>query len=96
MIYQFSHVCCLVRNIKFIAMVILILSTLSFRFLFKNSGVLLENDMVQIGIKSEYKKNFGRLMVFYGNKTTFQIIGFNATVTCPGDLSDALQCQVLD
>lgn len=62
--------------------------------MFKNSGVLLENDMIQIGIKSEYKKNFGRLMVFYGNKTTFQIIGFNATVTCPGDLSDALQCQV--
>ena len=29
------------------------------RFLFKNNGVLFENDYVQIGIKSEYKKNLG-------------------------------------
>lgn len=50
--------------------------------------------MIQIGVKSEYKKNFGRLMIFYGNKTTFQIIGFNATVNCPGDSEEALQAQV--
>lgn len=64
------------------------------RFVFKNSGVLLENDMMQIGVKSEYKRNFGRLMIFYGNKTTFQIIGFNANVVAAGDLGDALQIQV--
>ncbi|XP_067952099.1 AP-2 complex subunit alpha-2-like [Watersipora subatra] len=63
------------------------------KFVFKNSGVLLENDMMQIGVKSEYKRNFGRLMLFYGNKTTFQIIGFNANVAAAGDLADALQIQ---
>ena len=34
-------------------------------------------------------------MLFYGNKTTFQIIGFNANVVAAGDLADALQIQVL-
>ncbi len=29
------------------------------KFLFKNNGVLFENDILQIGIKSEYKKNLG-------------------------------------
>ncbi|KAF6020849.1 AP2A2 [Bugula neritina] len=65
------------------------------KFVFKNSGVLLENDMMQIGVKSEYKRNYGRLMVFYGNKTTFQIIGFNATVVTGGNLDTALHVQVL-
>lgn len=30
------------------------------KFLFKNNGVLFENDILQIGVKSEYKKNLGR------------------------------------
>jgi len=51
--------------------------------------------MMQIGVKSEYKRNYGRLMVFYGNKTTFQIIGFNATVVTGGNLDTALHVQVL-
>ena len=29
------------------------------RFLLKNNGVLFENEMLQIGVKSEYKKNLG-------------------------------------
>ena len=29
------------------------------KFLLKNNGVLFENDILQIGIKSEYKKNLG-------------------------------------
>ena len=31
------------------------------RFLLKNNGVLFENEMLQIGVKSEYKKNLGKL-----------------------------------
>lgn len=42
---------------------------LSFRFVFKNNGVLFENDLIQIGVKSEYRQNLGRLGLFYGNKT---------------------------
>lgn len=39
------------------------------RFVFKNNGVLFENDLIQIGVKSEYRQNLGRLGLFYGNKT---------------------------
>lgn len=39
------------------------------RFVFKNNGVLFENDLLQIGVKSEYRQNLGRLGLFYGNKT---------------------------
>ena len=34
----------------------------------KNNGVLLETDLIQIGVKAEFRKNLGRLGVFYGNK----------------------------
>ena len=30
------------------------------RFLLKNNGVLFENEMLQIGVKCEYKKNLGK------------------------------------
>lgn len=39
------------------------------RFIFKNNGVLFENDLIQIGVKSEFRQNLGRLGLFYGNKT---------------------------
>lgn len=39
------------------------------RFVFKNNGVLFENDLLQIGVKSEFRQNLGRLALFYGNKT---------------------------
>lgn len=39
------------------------------KFLFKNNGVLFENEMLQIGVKSEFRLNLGRLGLFYGNKT---------------------------
>lgn len=41
----------------------------AFRFLFKNNGVVFESDLIQIGVKSEYRQNLGRLGLFYGNKT---------------------------
>lgn len=43
--------------------------SLADRFLFKNNGVLFENDLLQIGVKSEFRHNLGRLGLFYGNKT---------------------------
>ena len=30
------------------------------RFLIKSNGVLYENDLLQIGVKSEFKKNLGK------------------------------------
>uniref|UniRef100_A0A8C1RGT7 AP-2 complex subunit alpha n=1 Tax=Cyprinus carpio TaxID=7962 RepID=A0A8C1RGT7_CYPCA len=55
------------------------------RFVCKNNGVLFENQLLQIGIKSEYRQNLGRMYLFYGNKTSVQFVTFTTTVTCPGD-----------
>uniref|UniRef100_A0A8C2A9N7 AP-2 complex subunit alpha n=1 Tax=Cyprinus carpio TaxID=7962 RepID=A0A8C2A9N7_CYPCA len=61
------------------------LLSLALRFVCKNNGVLFENQLLQIGIKSEYRQNLGRMYLFYGNKTSVQFITFTTTVTCPGD-----------
>lgn len=53
----------------------------------KHNGIVFENDLLQIGIKCEYKANMGRISVFYGNKTNFQFTCFLPNITCPGDLS---------
>ncbi|KAJ8399952.1 hypothetical protein AAFF_G00406820 [Aldrovandia affinis] len=42
------------------------------KFVCKNNGVLFENQLLQIGIKSEYRQNLGRMYLFYGNKTSVQ------------------------
>ncbi|XP_072574385.1 AP-2 complex subunit alpha-2-like [Paramormyrops kingsleyae] len=60
------------------------------KFVCKNSGVLFENQMLQIGLKSEFRQNLGRLHVFYGNKTSMQFLDFSPSVVCP----DALKSQV--
>ena len=44
-----------------------------FRFICKNNGVLFENDIIQIGVKSEFRQNLGRTEIFYGNKTSFPL-----------------------
>uniref|UniRef100_A0A674BK20 AP-2 complex subunit alpha n=1 Tax=Salmo trutta TaxID=8032 RepID=A0A674BK20_SALTR len=50
------------------------------RFVCKNNGVLFENQLLQIGIKSEYRQNLGRMYLFYGNKTSVQFVSFNTTL----------------
>uniref|UniRef100_A0A674BJL7 Adaptor related protein complex 2 subunit alpha 1 n=1 Tax=Salmo trutta TaxID=8032 RepID=A0A674BJL7_SALTR len=66
------------------------------RFVCKNNGVLFENQLLQIGIKSEYRQNLGRMYLFYGNKTSVQFVSFNTTVSCPGELqSHILQLEPL-
>uniref|UniRef100_A0A8C9YQS7 AP-2 complex subunit alpha n=1 Tax=Sander lucioperca TaxID=283035 RepID=A0A8C9YQS7_SANLU len=56
------------------------------KFVCKNNGVLFENQLLQIGIKSEYRQNLGRMYLFYGNKTSVQFASFTTTVSCPGEL----------
>ncbi|XP_052217993.1 AP-2 complex subunit alpha-2-like isoform X2 [Dreissena polymorpha] len=63
------------------------------KFICKNNGVLFENDLLQIGVKSEYREDLGRLWVFYGNKTTFQLNAFLVDVSTPGNLSESLSIQ---
>uniref|UniRef100_A0A8C9SPC9 AP-2 complex subunit alpha n=1 Tax=Scleropages formosus TaxID=113540 RepID=A0A8C9SPC9_SCLFO len=56
------------------------------KFVCKNNGVLFENQLLQIGVKSEYRQNLGRMYLFYGNKTSVQFLNFSTAVTCPGEL----------
>uniref|UniRef100_A0AAQ5X3P9 AP-2 complex subunit alpha n=1 Tax=Amphiprion ocellaris TaxID=80972 RepID=A0AAQ5X3P9_AMPOC len=48
------------------------------RFVCKNNGVIYENQLLQIGLKSEYRQNLGRIYVFYGNKTSTQFLSFSS------------------
>nr|CAG4640625.1 EOG090X0109 [Eulimnadia texana] len=64
------------------------------KFTCKNNGVLFENDLLQIGVKAEYRQNLGRVALYFGNKTSFPLQAFNSTVGCPGDLATKLAVQV--
>ncbi|KAM5236587.1 AP-2 complex subunit alpha-1 isoform 3-T3 [Ctenodactylus gundi] len=63
------------------------------RFVCKNNGVLFENQLLQIGVKSEFRQNLGRMYLFYGNKTSVQFQNFSPTVVHPGDLQTHLAVQ---
>lgn len=49
------------------------------RFACKNNGVLFENDLLQIGVKSEFRQNLGRIALYFGNKTSFALQVVNET-----------------
>uniref|UniRef100_A0A5G2QSP2 AP-2 complex subunit alpha n=1 Tax=Sus scrofa TaxID=9823 RepID=A0A5G2QSP2_PIG len=59
---------------------------LRYQFVCRNNGVLFENQLLQIGVKSEFRQNLGRMYLFYGNKTSVQFQNFSPTVVHPGDL----------
>ncbi|XP_053308308.1 AP-2 complex subunit alpha-1 isoform X2 [Spea bombifrons] len=63
------------------------------KFVCKNNGVLFENQLLQIGVKSEFRQNLGRMYLFYGNKTSVQFQSFTPTVSCPEDLQNQLNIQ---
>ncbi|XP_069057024.1 AP-2 complex subunit alpha-1 isoform X2 [Pleurodeles waltl] len=63
------------------------------RFVCKNNGVLFENQLLQIGVKSEFRQNLGRMYLFYGNKTSVQFQSFIPTVSYPGNLQNHLNIQ---
>nr|XP_008111808.1 PREDICTED: AP-2 complex subunit alpha-1 isoform X1 [Anolis carolinensis] len=63
------------------------------KFVCKNNGVLFENQLLQIGVKSEFRQNLGRMYLFYGNKTSVQFQSFTPTVSYPGDLQSQLNVQ---
>ncbi|XP_069386117.1 AP-2 complex subunit alpha-2 isoform X2 [Paralichthys olivaceus] len=63
------------------------------RFVCKNNGVIYENQLLQIGLKSEYRQNLGRLHMFYGNKTSTQFLSFSSSVSSPDTLMTQLNVQ---
>jgi len=64
------------------------------KFSCKNNGVLYENDLLQIGVKSEFRQNLGRVALYFGNKTSFALQGFSSSVGTPGDLATKIIVQV--
>ncbi|XP_059481264.1 AP-2 complex subunit alpha isoform X2 [Neocloeon triangulifer] len=63
------------------------------KFVCKNNGVLFENDLIQIGVKSEFRQNLGRLTLFYGNKTSATLQNFAAVVSNPPECIGKLNVQ---
>lgn len=65
------------------------------KFVCKNTGVLFETDILQVGIKSEFKDEKGALGVFYGNKTSSQFVSFSSMVHLPGDLNTRIRVDTI-
>lgn len=56
--------------------------------------MLFESDLIQIGVKSEFRQNLGRLGLFYGNKTTYSLESFMPSLVWPEDQSPKLNIQM--
>lgn len=50
--------------------------------------------MIQIGVKSEYRQNLGRLGLFYGNKTQIPLTNFTTVLQWPADEGLKLNVQI--
>uniref|UniRef100_A0A8C5N950 AP-2 complex subunit alpha n=1 Tax=Gouania willdenowi TaxID=441366 RepID=A0A8C5N950_GOUWI len=61
-----------------------------------NNGILYENQLLQIGLKSEYRQNLGRMYLFYGNKTSIQFLSFTSSVTNNTSQSHILYTHPVD
>lgn len=64
------------------------------KFVCKNNGVLFENDLIQIGVKSEFRQNLGRLALFYGNKSSVALTNFQTNISWNEDQSAKLNIQL--
>lgn len=57
------------------------------RLIYRPQGVLFENALIQIGYRSEFQGNLGRVQLFYGNKSGSAITAFASKVVfseiCP-------------
>jgi len=66
------------------------------KFYTKNNGVLYENSLIQIGVKTECRSNLARLALFFGNKTNLPFLSFQSHVSCSPELSNQILLQVKD
>ncbi|KAM3919532.1 AP-2 complex subunit alpha-2 isoform 3-T3 [Leptodactylus fuscus] len=64
-----------------------------YKFICKNNGVLFENQLLQIGLKTEFRQNLGRVFIFYGNKLSSQFQNFTPTLVCSDELKASLNLQ---
>lgn len=64
------------------------------KFFCKNNGVLYEDAVIQIGVKTECRTNLARLALFYGNKTAHPFLNFQPIVTSSPELQPCITLQV--
>lgn len=64
------------------------------RFVFKSNGVLFENELIQIGVKSEFRQNLGRISLFYGNKTQVALQNFTPVLQWSAENAARLNVQL--
>lgn len=51
-----------------------------FRLIFRPQGILYESANIQIGYRSEFQGNLGRVQLFYGNKSPATITSFDTNI----------------
>lgn len=57
----------------------------------KNNGIIFENHFLQVGVKCEFKKNLGRINIYYGNKSDNHFSYFSVKPIMP---QAGLVCEV--
>lgn len=65
------------------------------RLCIANQGVIYEDEILQVGFKSEYQHGQGRMMLFFGNKTQHAFSSFVIVVPPMGFLAMQTQQQVM-
>lgn len=55
------------------------------KFLFKNSDVIFENEILQVGVRGQATKYSMQVELYFGNKTNSRLINFTANILPPGD-----------
>jgi hypothetical protein len=55
-------------------------------FLFKNSDIIFENDLIQVGVKGQSIKNSMQIEFYHGNKTNFILTNFSTNIFATGEL----------
>lgn len=83
----------IIQILGYISDFVIILTLLS-RFVCKNNGVLFESDLIQIGVKSEFRQNLGRIGLFYGNKTQYALHSFQPQLSWTDENQIKLAVQV--
>lgn len=62
-----------------------------YRLLWKNDGLLYEDPQIQIGLRSEYQAAEGRVIMYFGNKSTSTYSSFTTTILNPSNKSLSVQ-----
>ncbi|CAM4780291.1 unnamed protein product [Rotaria magnacalcarata] len=64
------------------------------KLLFKNSDIIFENDLLQIGIKVEVAKHILGVEFYYGNKTNSNLTNIANTIKVTGDLESDIRFNI--